>query len=608
MLREHLTLSTIPQSLENLAVSCGPKPKNMATTQPHQPQTIAPAAKGAPSASLYVGDLLHDVSEGMLFELFNNVGPVSSIRVCRDTNTRRSLGYAYVNFHSVVDAERALDTLNNTPIAGKPCRIMWSQRDPTIRRSGIGNVFIKNLDPSITHKELYDTFSQFGSILSCKVAMNENGESKGYGFVHFESQKSAEQAASLVNDNMLASKKVFVGPFIPKKVRSQQTESSWTNVYVKDIDPAMSDAEFEQLFAAYGNVTSPVVVRKEGQPTAYGFVNFEKHEDAVKAVDALHGAKFGSKNLFCCRAQKKQERRLKLKKEWEQMKLNKYQGINLYIKHLEDDIDEERLKKEFSPFGNIISCKIMTGDNNNSKGFGFICFNTTEEASRAISDMNGRTLPGCQKPLYVALHEPKEVRRAKLTAQRMATKQIRPQGSAPPMFPGAPVYYSNNVPQYGYPQQMVPQMRAWGQPQGYPLPYAPGAMGIVPARTVPAARGGRGAQPHRGGAGGRPNKGRNQPQHIEPVTVDFNLQTLSQYPFEQQKLILGEKLYTLIGRTHPELAGKITGMFLDSGWSIEELFSLLTDEAKLGEKIDDAVTVLENAQLTDGQEQPTEAN
>ena len=200
-----------------------------------------------PMASLYVGDLHPEVTEAMLYEKFSPAGPILSIRICRDKITRRSLGYAYVNYQQPVDAKRALETLNFDVIKGRPVRIMWSQRDPSLRKSGVGNVFIKNLGKTIDNKALYNIFSAFGNILSCKVACDEKGP-KGYGFVHFQKQESAERAIDAMNGMFLNYRKIFVGRFKSHKEREAE-RGAWarqsTSADVKDFE---EDTDEEATF------------------------------------------------------------------------------------------------------------------------------------------------------------------------------------------------------------------------------------------------------------------------------------------------------------------------------------------------------------------------
>uniref|UniRef100_A0A3B1JYM6 Poly(A) binding protein, cytoplasmic 4 (inducible form) n=1 Tax=Astyanax mexicanus TaxID=7994 RepID=A0A3B1JYM6_ASTMX len=565
----------------------------------------AAAAGSYPMASLYVGDLHPDITEAMLYEKFSPAGPVLSIRVCRDMITRRSLGYAYVNFQQPADAERALDTMNFDVVKGKPIRIMWSQRDPSLRKSGVGNVFIKNLDKSIDNKALYDTFSAFGNILSCKVVCDENG-SKGYAFVHFETQDAADRAIEKMNGMLLNDRKVFVGRFKSRKEREAELGAKakeFTNVYIKNFGEDMDDEKLKEIFDKYGKTLSvKVMTDPTGKSRGFGFVSYEKHEDANK-------------------------------------------GVNLYIKNLDDTIDDEKLRKEFSPFGSITSAKVML-EEGRSKGFGFVCFSSPEEATKAVTEMNGRIVGS--KPLYVALAQRKEERKAHLTnqyMQRIAGMRAMPANAIINQFQPTSGYFMPAVPQaqnrttYYAPNQLA-QMRPnprWQQQggrgqggfQGMPNSLRqPGPRANIrhlgPSATAQGPRGIPGAQ--RVGGTGQPMGPRpalgvttpramppykyatavrnTQPQVVQPIALQqaqpavhvqgqepLTASMLAAAPPQEQKQMLGERLFPLIQAMHPSLAGKITGMLLEIDNS--ELLHMLESHESLRSKVEEAVAVLQ---------------
>ncbi|KAF4090430.1 hypothetical protein AMELA_G00051670 [Ameiurus melas] len=273
--------------------------------------------------TLYVGDIHPDVTESMLLEKFNSVGQVRNLRLC--LNTSKSLQYAFISFQLRADAESALELLNFDILLGQPMRIMWSQSDSSLRNNNRGNIFIKGLEKSIDSMALYDTFSTFGNILSCKVVCDENG-SKGYGYVHFESAEAAEAAIKRLDGMLFNDHYVFITHFKSRQERQEQ---------------------------------------------------------------------------------KKKERHPKPQHKFEQC-------VNLCLRNLDVSVDDERLHKEFSPFGTIINAKVMK-TNGYTGGFGFVRFSSPEEATKAMSEMQGRMLD--RRALHIRPIQRKEERQASLSSQ-----------------------------------------------------------------------------------------------------------------------------------------------------------------------------------------------
>ncbi|KAH0853146.1 hypothetical protein HID58_090719 [Brassica napus] len=536
-----------------------------------QPQGQNPNGSGTAggTTSLYVGDLHANVTDAQLFEAFSQMGQVVTVRVCRDLATRRSLGYGYVNFATPQDAARAIQEMNYIPLNGKPVRVMYSHRDPSVRRSGAGNIFIKNLDKSIDHKALHDTFSAFGNIISCKVAVDSSGQSKGYGFVQYETEESAQKAMAQLNGMLLNDKQVYVGPFLRRQERdSTANVTKFTNVYVKNLAESTTDDDLKNTFGEFGNITSAVVMKDgDGKSKGFGFVNFDNADDAAKAVEALNGKTFNDKEWFVGRAQKKSERETELKVRYEQSlreAADKFQSSNLYVKNLDDSISDEKLKELFTPYGTVTSCKVMRDPNGISRGSGFVAFSTPEEASKAMSEMSGKMIEN--KPLYVAVAQRKEDRRAILQAQ---FSQMRP-GAMPPSVGPRMQIYSPGGPGIG--QQVF-----YGQA---PPPMIPPQMpSNMPLRDPVLS------------------------QHVPIGALATSLANASP---EHQRTMLGENLYPLVEQLEAESAAKVTGMLLEMDQT--EVLHLLESPEALKAKVAEAMDVLRSVAAGGAAEQLASLN
>merc|ERR1719192_1328513 len=302
----------------------------------------------------------------------------------------------------------------------------------------------------------------------------------------------------------------------------------FTNVYVKNFGENLPDEKLEEVFSKFGKITSYKLVKdhdaedKEGDDEGvnnsgdcknkgYGFVSFQDSESAQKAVEELNGTEMFGKTLYVGRAQKKAERQQELRKKFDLLKVErarKYAGINLYVKNLDDSIDDERLGKEFAPYGTITSAKVMN-EEGRSKGFGFVCFSSPEEATKAVTEMNGRIIVA--KPLYVALAQRKEDRKAHLASQyiqRMAGMRMQQQmGGMQQMGMGG--YFMPTMPQpqpqrFYNPAQMRAQPRWPAGPAQQSVMARPGPLPGL-SHAMPRAGPARPGTPRMSGQGvGRP--------------------------------------------------------------------------------------------------------
>lgn len=166
----------------------------------------------------------------------------------------------------------------------------------------------------------------------------------------------------------------------------------------------------------------------------YGFVEFRSEEDADYAIKVLNMIKLYGKPIRVNKAS--------------QDKKSLDVGANLFIGNLDPDVDEKLFYDTFSAFGVIVTNpKIMRDpETGNSRGFGFISYDSFEASDAAIEAMNGQYL--CNRQITVSYAYKKDTKGERhgtpaervLAASNPSAQKNRPHtlfASGPPTLPQA---------------------------------------------------------------------------------------------------------------------------------------------------------------------------
>ena len=257
---------------------------------------------------LYVADLPNETTNEDLQKMFKDY----HFHFASLNNFKHNQVWAQVYLEDKNWANKARHELNGyiikpmngaNSMKGKPVRICKYEGKGQIRQTNIKqSLLIKNIDSQMSQKEFYQKFLECGDIVSGKIEYDENGISKGFGYIYYYNEESAEKAKLNLNGKYFYGKAIEIVNLIPGK----KTKTNAITLFVLNIPSNITEKELMPIFEKFGPVTN-ISVNQRG----FAYVSYMNFEGATKCLKQMKAEPFsfpGMPNIVVKNVSSKEER------------------------------------------------------------------------------------------------------------------------------------------------------------------------------------------------------------------------------------------------------------------------------------------------------------
>ena len=173
----------------------------------------------------------------------------------KNKDKRKAMKVLFKDFES---ANKCRKEMNLQKIKNKSIRIMWDERDSSITHNTKNNLFFKGIPKSVTPRQVYEYFMQFGDISSCKMTEDDNGNHYGYGYITYYNSDDAKKAIENSKDKKIFESNILEVTYFQKRNERIINSAELNNqkIYISNLPEKCTTANLTELCAEYGEVKS----------------------------------------------------------------------------------------------------------------------------------------------------------------------------------------------------------------------------------------------------------------------------------------------------------------------------------------------------------------